>query len=233
MEALEVEGIATHLSSADEPENPDHSAYTSLQIDKFKGAINDAKTAGFDIPLRHAANSAGIFNFPGALFNMARPGIMLYGAYPSPSVKRIGKLKPVLTFKTGIVELRDIERGARVSYAGAYEAPSERRIAVLPVGYADGYCRGLSGNAEVLVRGVRAPVIGRVCMDMTIIDVTDIASVEIGDEVILIGVDQGDRISADEIAEKLQTIPYEVFCGISNRVPRTYIRNNTGNYVFH
>lgn len=223
MNAIEIEGIATHLSSADEPDDRDQYSYTNLQIDRFKQAIKDAYIAGFDVPLKHAANSAAIFNFPDSLFNMVRPGIMLYGAYPSPSMKSIGNLIPVLKLKTKVMEVREIDEGTRVSYGGTYKALSKRKIAILPVGYADGYRRDLSGNGKVLIKGSKAPVIGRICMDMTIIDVTDIASIQIGDDVVLIGNDKGTVISANDIAEQLETIPYEVLCGISNRVPRTYI----------
>jgi len=223
MSALKVEGIATHLSSADDPGDGDRSLYTSLQIDRFKEAISDAEKAGFDIPLRHAANSAAILNFQESLFNMVRPGIMLYGARPSPSMKGIDDLKPVLTLKTRVMMVKEIDRGDRVSYGGTYKAPSKRKIAILPIGYADGFRRDLSGIGEVLVHGAKAPVIGNICMDMTIIDVTDIDGVQTGDDVVLIGNDKGTVISVDEVAGKLGTIPYEILCGISPRVPRTYI----------
>lgn len=222
IDAIEVEGAVTHFSSADSPSCSSGKEYTDLQIERFTNTIKEAKSMGFDIPLRHAANSAAIFNFPEGLFNMVRPGIMLYGAYPSPSFKKIEGLRGVMTLKTKIVEAKDVEKGFRVSYGGTYVAPGKRRIAVIPIGYADGYIRALSNRVAVTVKGQRSPVVGRVCMDMTMIDVTGIDGAEKGEDVYLFGGCGENLITVDEVADKAGTISYEILCGISQRVPRVY-----------
>ena len=225
MQALEVEGVATHFSSADAPSDDTASSYTRRQIKKFEECLKEIESLGFDIPLRHTANSAALFSFPESRLNLVRPGIMLYGAYPSADSDRVEGLKGVMSLKTKIMDLKEVKKGFRVSYGGSYITPGNAKIAVLPVGYADGYNRKLSNTGEVLVRDNRARVAGKVCMDMTMIDVTDIEGVQIGDEVILFGGNDEGCISAGEVAEKIGTIPYEVFCGISKRVPKVYLED--------
>ncbi|MBE9503256.1 MAG: alanine racemase [Proteobacteria bacterium] len=223
MTNIEVEGVLTHFASADFPSNSPEGDFTQKQIKDFEEALKVIEEMGFIIPLKHAANSAAIFNHSMGLFNMVRPGIMLYGSYPSPAFKKIADLKEVMSFKTKIIDLKDVEKGFRVSYGSTYVAPGRRKVAVLPVGYADGYRRELSGKGEVLIRGQRAPVIGRICMDMTMVDVTGVEDVSLEDDVFLFG-GEGDRhVSIEKLAEQVDTIAYELLCGISQRVPRVYI----------
>jgi alanine racemase len=159
---------------------------------------------------------------PEAYFDMVRPGIMLYGAYPSAQMARKIELKPSLSWKTRIMQLKKVPGGTSVSYGQTFVTQRESLIATLPVGYADGYQRLLSNRGEALVKGKRAPVAGRVCMDLTMIDVTDIAGVQPGDEVVLLGRQDGAEITADEMAGWANTISYEIFTSISARVPRIY-----------
>ena len=173
------------------------------------------------------ANSGAILskNIHDSFLDMVRPGLMLYGAYPSPYVSKDIKLELVLTLKTRVVFIKDVKQGSTVSYGRTYTAKSKSRLATLPIGYGDGYSRLLSNKGEVLIKGKRAPVVGRVCMDQSIVDVSKIPGVCVGDEVILIGAQKQERISVEEIAEKIGTIPNEVFCMISKRVPRVYEKN--------
>jgi alanine racemase len=157
--------------------------------------------------------------YPG---NLVRPGIMLYGAYPSPVLKTLIHLKPVMTLKTRIHFLKSVPSGFRISYGGTFVTRRESLIATLPIGYADGYSRYLSNRGEVLVRGKRAPVVGKVCMDFIMVDVTDIPKVSLGDEVVLIGSQGKEIITAEEIADRMNTISYEVFCSVGKRIPRIY-----------
>lgn len=223
MQYIELEGVATHFSCADFAPGSKEAAFTELQIDRFRECIAEIKSIGFEIPLIHAANSAAIFNFPGSIFNLVRPGIMLYGSYPSPLVERIDGLKGSMSLKTKIIDLKDVDEGFGVSYGRTFITSARQKIAVVPVGYADGLRRELSNKGEALVRGKRAGVAGKVCMDMTMLDVTGIKGVQNGDEVYLFGGEGEHAISIDEFAETVGTIPYEIMCGISQRVPRTYL----------
>ena len=220
---IELEGVATHFSCADFTPGSKEAAFTDLQVERFKECIAGIKSLGFEIPLIHAANSAAIFNFPDSIFNLVRPGIMLYGSYPSPLVKRISGLKGAMSFKTKIIDLKDVDEGFGVSYGRTFITSTRQRIAVVPVGYADGYRRELSNKGEALVRGKRAGVAGKVCMDMTMLDVTGIKGAQNGDEVYLFGGEGANAISIDEFALAVGTIPYEIMCGISQRVPRVYL----------
>ncbi len=168
------------------------------------------------------ANSANLVAFAFSAGNLVRPGIMLYGSYPSPTFEERIKLRPLMTLKTRVHFLKRVPPGSRISYGGTFVAKRESLIATLPIGYADGYNRLLSNRGEVLIRGRRAPVVGTVCMDYVMVDVSHIASVAPGDEVVLLGKQGKERISAEEIAEKLRTISYEVLCAVGKRVPRVY-----------
>lgn len=223
MKNIEIEGVATHFSCADFTPGSEEAVFTGLQIGRFKGCIAEIKSLGFEIPLLHAANSAAIFNFPDSIFNLVRPGIMLYGSYPSPLVERINGLKGAMSLKTKIIDLKNVDKGFGVSYGRTFITSARQKIAVVPVGYADGYRRELSNMGEVLVRGKRAGIAGKVCMDMTMLDVTGIKGVENGDEVYLFGGKGANAISIDEFAEVVGTIPYEIMCGITQRVPRVYL----------
>jgi len=215
---LRAEGLMTHLADADN-EDP---AYTKAQIQRFQGLVDQIERGGFRIPLIHAANSAAILFHPSAHFTSVRPGIMLYGYHTASPDRDAPDLVPVLRLTTKVVQVRGLPSGQRISYNGAFTTTRPSRIAVLPVGYADGYSRLLSNRGAVLIKEQRAPVVGRVCMDMTMVDVTDVADVRPGDEAVLIGQQGAQSISAVDLAAWLDTIPYEILCGIGPRVPRIY-----------
>ncbi|MEO8339135.1 MAG: alanine racemase [Nitrospirota bacterium] len=215
---LQVEGIMTHLADADGKD----STFTERQLGVFRTVLEQVRQRGVTLPLVHTANSAAIVRFPDAHFSLVRPGIMLYGYHTLPTTVPAPDLKPVLSLHTTIAQLRAIPRGGTVSYNGTFIATRPTRIAVLPIGYADGYSRRLSHRGSVLIQGRRAPIVGLVCMDMIMVDVTDLAPVHVGETVTLIGQQGGESIWADEIATLIGTIPYEVICGIGSRVPRIY-----------
>ena len=219
---IDVNGMFTHFSTADEADK----SYTLEQYNKFVKMNDMLEERGLHIPIKHAANSAAIMDFDNMMFNMVRPGIILYGAYPSDEVKKENlSLSPAMSIKTHVSYVKDVNEGDSISYGRKYTAPSKRRIATIPVGYADGFIRAYSNGGKVLVRGEYAPIVGRICMDQFMVDVTDIDGVEVNDEVVLMG-KQGDKeITADFIASVLDTINYEVFCTLSKRVPRQYIQN--------
>ncbi len=215
---LQVEGMMTHLADADGAD----SDFTERQLGAFRAMLEQIRQRGLSIPLVHTANSAAIVRFPDAHFSLVRPGIMLYGYHTLPATIPAPDLTPVLSLRTTIVQLRTIPRGRTVSYNGTFVAQRPTRIAVLPIGYADGYSRRLSHCGSVLIQGRRAPIVGLVCMDMIMVDVTDLAPVQVGEAVTLIGQQGQESIWADEVADWIGTIPYEVLCGIGSRVPRLY-----------
>jgi alanine racemase len=215
---LQIEGMMTHLADADGTD----SASTERQLGAFRTILEQIRQRGLTLPLIHTANSAAIVRFPEAHFSLVRPGIMLYGYHTLPATTPVSDLRPVLSLQTRIVQLRTIPRGGTVSYNGTFVAARPTRIAVLPIGYADGYSRRLSHCGSVLIQGRRAPIVGLVCMDMIMVDVTDLAPVQVGEIVTLIGQQGGESIWADEVADWIGTIPYEVLCGIGSRVPRLY-----------
>jgi alanine racemase len=214
---IEVEGLLSHFSMTNEEE-----AFTREQWRRFKEAVDMAKGMGISFKYLHMANSATITTYPAFSGNLVRPGIMLYGSYPNPMFRDLISLKPVLTLKTRIHFLKSVPSGTRISYGGIYRTRRESLIATLPIGYADGYSRHLSNCGEILIHGKRAPVVGKVCMDFIMVDVTNIPRVSLGDEVILMGRQEKEEITVDEIAEKINSISYEVLCGIGKRVPRVY-----------
>jgi alanine racemase len=215
---LQVEGMMTHLADADGAD----CAFTERQLGVFRAVLEQTRQRGLTFPLMHTANSAAIVRFPEAHFSLVRPGIMLYGYHTLPATIPAPDLKPVLSLQTRILQLRTIPPGGTVSYNGTFVAKRPTRIAVLPIGYADGYSRRLSHRGSVLIQGRRAPIVGLVCMDMIMVDVTDLASVQVGEIVTLIGQQGGESIWADEVAGWIGTIPYEILCGIGSRVPRIY-----------
>ncbi|MBE0478881.1 alanine racemase [Candidatus Aerophobetes bacterium] len=223
LKCIKIEGIFTHFSSAEEDKD-----FTHLQIENFKKAISGLEKEKIHIPLKHAANSAAILHVPSSCFELVRPGIMLYGLYPSLMITHSILLKPAMSFKTQIVYLKTVPAGVSLSYGRSFTTTKKSLIATLPVGYADGYSRALSNKGEVLIKGKRAPVVGAVCMDMILVDVTRIPEVNVGDEVVLFGKQEGAEISVDELASKIGTINYEVICGISKRVPRVYTGRSNG-----
>jgi len=213
-----VEGIFTHLAAADSDYE-----FTMEQIGKFQSVIDEVKRDNISIKYKHAANSTAVLRYPDAYFNLARPGISLYGLAPFEGAEREIDLKPVMQFKTRIVFVKKVKRGTSISYGRTWRAERDSIIGTLPVGYADGYNRLLSNRGEVLIRGKRIPVVGRVCMDMCMVDITSLSDVKVGEEVVLIGSQGKEKITADEIAKLIGTISYEVVCGISKRVPRIYL----------
>jgi alanine racemase len=215
---FQVEGLMTHLADADGKD----STFTERQLDTFNTTLKQVQQRGITLPLVHTANSAAIVRFPDAHFSLVRPGIMLYGYHTLPDTVPAPDLRPVLSLHTTIAQLRTIPQGGTVSYNGTFVATRPTRIAVLPIGYADGYSRRLSHRGSVLIQGRRAPIVGLVCMDMIMVDVTDLAPVQVGETVTLIGAQGEESIWADEVADWIGTIPYEVLCGIGSRVPRLY-----------
>lgn len=221
LKGLKLTGIMTHFSTADHIDQ----AYAREQLERFGRAVGSVREAGIEVPCVHAANSAAILGLPESHFDMVRPGIMLYGAPPSAEVGGEADLRPVMTLKSRVGHLFDLAVGESVSYGRRFTASRPSRIATLPIGYGDGWSRLLSNKGSALIRGQRVPIVGKVCMDLTMVDVTDVPGVAVGDEVVLIG-RQGDAsISADEVAHTTDTISYEVFTNISKRVPRIYIRD--------
>ena len=221
---LIIEGIFTHLAISDMPDA--HGVvgwgreYTLNQLSSFRDVLQELEDSGVHIPYAHVANSAAMFAYPESHFNMVRPGIAIFGLAPSPQLPCPAGFELALSFKTQIAQVKELPPGSYVSYGCAYRTKGPTRIAVIPVGYADGFRRGPRTWGEVLVKGRRAPVVGRVCMDQTMIDVTDIPGVRQGDEVVLIGQQGGNRITVEEAAERLGTINYEVVSEILARVPR-------------
>jgi alanine racemase len=215
---IEVEGILSHFSMTDE----DEGTFTANQWNEFQKAVAMAEKMGIFCKYLHMANSATLTTLPSCSGNLVRPGIMLYGSYPSPMFQDLIQLKPVMTLKTCIHFLKSVPPGTKISYGGAFITKKESLIATLPIGYADGYSRHLSNQGEVLIRGKRAPIVGKVCMDFIMVDVTEIPNVSLGDEAILMGKQGREQITAEDIAEKIDSIPYEVLCLIGKRVPRVY-----------
>ena len=216
---LYIEGIYTHFADAD---NPDKS-YTELQFQKFTEFLDLLTKHNIDIPIKHAANSVAIINHPGTHLNMVRPGIMLYGLYPSEAVKKERvRLYPALNLSTQVVSVKQIEMGKKISYGGTHITKELSTIATIPIGYADGFSR-MQKNPQVLIHGQRALVVGRICMDLCMIDVTHISNVKVGDEVVIYGSQGKQTISIEDISKKLGTINYELICMVSARVPRKYV----------
>jgi alanine racemase len=212
-------GVMTHFAAADAVDK----SHAQGQLQQFLSAIEEMKAAGIAPPLRHAANSAAILDLREAHLDAVRPGIVLYGYPPSRHVSQKLSWEPAMVLKSCIAQIKKVPRGGTVSYGCTFTAPRDIVVATLPVGYADGYNRLLSNRGEVLIRGTRAPVVGQVCMDMIIVDVTGLGGVQEGEEVVLMGTQGGEALWADRWAEYLQTIPYEVLCNISRRVPRTHL----------
>ncbi len=223
LEYLEIEGIYTHFAAADS--EPD---FTEKQIDDFNKILKRLDKADINIPLVHMANSAAMLKYKTSHFNLVRPGLAMYGLLPFPTALKYINLKPVFKLKTKVVYLKKVPIRTSISYGRTFITKRDSMIATIPVGYADGYNRLLSSKGEVLIQGKRAPVIGRVCMDMCMVDVTDISRVKIGDEVVLIGQQGKETILVEEIADKLGTISYEVVSMITKRVHRIYINSNQG-----
>ncbi len=216
---LSVAGVMTHFASADERAGAE---FTREQIRLFTSLHQTTHAINFRIPLWHACNSGGLLQYPEARFDAVRPGIAMYGSYPSPETARPVELREAMTLKTRLAQVREVPEGATVSYGRTWTARRASQIAVLPIGYADGWNRGNSNKGHALVRGRRAPIVGRVCMDMTMLDVTDIPGVCANDEAVLLGAQGKERITVEEVATLLDTIPHVVVTSLTGRIPRMY-----------
>jgi len=220
LRSVRLVGLMTHFATS-EAEDP---AFAREQLARFAEAERGLAAAGIRVPIRHAANSGALLFLPEARLELVRPGIMLYGCHPRGRQQDAEPLlRPALRFQTVVSHIQNVARGESVSYGRTFVAPRDLCVATLPVGYADGYGRLLSNQGRVLIRGVRVPVIGRVCMDMIMVDVSRVPDACVGDEVVLIGRQGPEEITADEVAELQGTISYEVLCRIGPRVPRTYL----------
>ena len=219
---IEIEGIFTHFAQADEYDKTP----TQKQIALFQKMITMLEERNVKIPIHHCSNSAGIVEIPEANMDMVRAGITLYGLWPSEEVDQNSlDLKPVMELKTHVAYVKDLEAGRAISYGGTFITKRDSRIATIPVGYADGYCRGLSNTGSVLIHGKRAPICGRVCMDQFMVDVTDIPDVKIGDEVTLIGRDGDEVITMEEVGSLSGRFNYEFVCVLGKRIPRVFYRD--------
>lgn len=219
---ITVEGIFTHFACADEADKTS----ANHQKEKFFHFLNIIKEEGIQIPIRHDCNSASIMEFDDRYLDMVRAGIIIYGLYPSHEVDRnTMRLRPAMSLHSHISFVKTLPPGCGISYGSTYITPTEKTIATVPVGYGDGYPRQLGNRARVLVRGAYAPIVGRVCMDQFMIDVTDIPGVTQGDEVVLVGTMDGKRITVEELADSVGSFNYEFVCGINRRVPRVFLED--------
>ena len=219
---LEIEGMFTHFARADEYDR----SPAMVQLERYREFSGRVAEAGVEIPLHHCSNSAGIIRVPEANLSIVRAGITIYGIYPSAQVETdIVRLAPVMELKSHVTYVKDVEPGTAISYGGTFIADRKLRVATVPVGYADGYPRQLSNKGWVLIHGQKASILGRICMDQFMVDVTDIPDVCKGDEVTLIGRDGDEFISMDEMGELSGRFSYEFACDISTRVPRIYIKD--------
>ena len=220
---LKIEGVSTHFASADDEDL----SITQAQLKKFQAALACLKKG--DSPLIHCSNTSALFKYPESHFDMVRPGLILYGAHPSPTLQAVlnekenlSPFQPVMQWKSQIILVKPVAKDQPVSYSGSFTTQRDSLIATLPIGYADGLHRSLSNKMDILIGGKRAPQIGNICMDMTLIDVTEIQDVQAGDEVVLFGKQEGQTITVEEMATKAGTIPYEILCNVGKRVPRVY-----------
>lgn len=220
---IETEGVFTHFANADTKDRE----FTCRQLLKFREMVQAMENAGAVFTFKHCANSAGIIEFSEEKFDLVRAGIISYGMWPSPEVRKDRlELKPVLSLRSHVVYVKTVEAGQPVSYGSTWIAKERRRIATVPVGYGDGYPRSLSNKGYVLLKGCRVPIVGRVCMDQLMVDVTDIPEeVKTGDRVTLIGTDRGVSITAEEVGDLSGRFNYELMCDLGTRIPRVYYRD--------
>jgi alanine racemase len=214
--SLKMKGIFTHFSCADELDK----TFARKQIEIFDGLVREIEASKVKIPKKHVANSAAILDLPESYYDLVRPGIMIYGLYPSNEISHSIELQPAMTFMTRVIFVKWVPPGCPISYGRTFTTQRQTMVATLPVGYADGYSRLLSSRGEVLIKGHQVPLMGRVCMDMCMVDVSEVENVHPGDEVILFG----KGLPVDEIAMKIGTINYEVVCAVGKRVPRVYVK---------
>lgn len=222
LKGLEVVGIFTHFATADESDKN----YSNKQYKKFTDFNEKLISKGVNILLKHVSNSGAIIDMPNTYLDGVRAGIVLYGYYPSEDVlKQNLDLKKAITIKTQVAHVKILDKNEYVSYGRKFKTERKSIIATLPIGYADGYSRALTGKAKVIINGKFAPVVGTICMDQCMIDVTDIGNVHVGDEVIVLGNDKDLKFDADDMAKAMGTINYEVLCMIKQRIPRVYIED--------
>jgi alanine racemase len=219
LENIEVEGLFSHFACADELDKTS----AEDQLRRYINFVDMLERENIYIPVKHIANSAGIIEFPSAYFNMVRCGIVTYGIYPSDEVNQTEiALIPAMELKSHVIYVKEVESGVGVSYGATYKTTKKTKVATIPVGYADGYSRNLSNTGKVIIRGQYAPIIGRICMDQFMVDVTDIEDVKQGDSVTLLGRDGDAYISAEELAQWSYSFPYELVCTVGKRIPRVY-----------
>lgn len=229
LEGIEIEGVFTHFAKADNADK----TYSHAQYKLFNTLLSELDKEGIDIPIKHCANSAAIIDMPEYALSMVRAGIALYGLAPSNDVniKELG-LKPALTWKSHVAFIKKVEKGCAISYDGIFVTDRDMVVATIPVGYGDGYPRALSNKASVLIKGQRARILGRICMDQLMVDITDIEGIEEREEVVLVGAQSDDTITMEELAAfTTETFNYEIVCNINKRVPRLYYLDNELVYV--
>ncbi|NFA42923.1 UNVERIFIED_ORG: alanine racemase [Clostridium botulinum] len=232
LKGIDVIGIFTHFSTSDETDKE----YTNEQFNKFTSFIDMLSKVGVKIPIKHISNSGAIIDLPKTYLDSVRAGIILYGYYPSDEINKDNiKLKPALTLKASLTRVQELDINSYISYGKTFKTERKSIIATLPIGYADGYSRLLAPGAKVIINGQFAPIVGRICMDQCMIDVTDIDNVNVGDEVIILGEDDNLKLTANDLANSMGTINYEILCMLKYRIPRVYIKNgeifNVRNYL--
>ncbi|WP_240099396.1 alanine racemase [Thermomonas flagellata] len=215
----EIVGIYSHLACADDPA----AGMTALQLERFAEACAHFPRLGAPMPLRHLANSGGVLHFPQTWLDLVRPGLILYGVSPDPAARMDPALRPALSLRSRVVYFKVVRAGRSVSYGATWTAPTDTRVITVPLGYGDGYPRALSNRGQVLVRGVRRPVVGRICMDQFMVDLGPDGTAYNEDEVVLIGRQGTQAITVEELAAQAGTIPYEILTGLNERIPRSYL----------
>lgn len=216
---IRLEGMFSHFAASDEPAH----AFTDEQMERFLTAVDQAKALGVCTAAVHVANSGGVLNAAARHCGLIRPGIALYGSSPGARLDMQCRLKPAMTFKSRVIQVRTVPAGTPVSYGSTYVTPEPATLATIPVGYDDGYFRSLSNKGRVLIHGKGVPIVGRVCMNLTVVDVSGLDRVCAGDEVVLLGSQGPERITAEEIADRTETISYEVYCSLGKANPREYV----------
>ncbi|HHV30243.1 MAG TPA: alanine racemase [Clostridium sp.] len=228
-----IEGLFTHFASADETDK----AYTYMQFERFMSIVSELNRIGVYIPVKHVCNSAGLIEFPEMHLNMVRPGIALYGLYPSDEVDKTKiELRPAMSMKANVILVKDVEKDTCISYGRIFKTCRSSKIATIPIGYADGYTRLLTNKGKVLLNGQLASIVGKICMDQCMVDITDIeGDVNVGDEAVLIGKQQDNEIKVEDLAKSVGTINYELVSIIGKRIPRVYLKEgkiyNVLNYL--
>jgi alanine racemase len=218
-----IEGLFSHFASADEKDK----SYTYMQFERFMSIWTELSRIGVHIPVKHICNSAGVISFPEMHMDMVRPGIILYGLYPSEEVDKSRiDLRPAMSLKANVILVKEVEKNTCISYGRTFTTRRESKIATIPIGYADGYTRLLNGKGRVLINGEIAPIVGRICMDQCMADVTGLAAdVRVGDEAVLFGRQGGHEIRVEEVASQVGTVNYEVVCIVGKRIPRVYLKD--------